>query len=89
MDEGSLMHWQSEIHKWNLDVIAELKKINEATSKWFETLDVFPEARTGCEFPDGYPDILKAFHMHLLAMHDARVARLGDMVKERWGKLPE
>jgi hypothetical protein len=88
IDETSYLDWKARIEKWNNDVIDEIKRISEADAIWFGVLDVMPPLRTVAEvspFEKGFP--YRDEHLHFLRLHDARVARLGEMIRELWGKI--
>lgn len=71
--------WEKRVLQWNDDVIANIKKINEADAEWFSVLDVVPPPRLK---PHAYPG--SDGHNKLYPEHDFRLKRLGEMIYSVW-----
>jgi hypothetical protein len=83
-DKATLDEWEAEVLVWNLKVLSELEKISRSDAVWFSTLDVVPPARlTPSRMPKNphTPAFLKLFREH-----DFRVLRLGEMIRDLWGR---
>lgn len=76
--EETWKNWSTRALKWNDDVIASMKKLNEADAEWFSVLDVVPPARLALT-KAGSLD-----HEKLYQEHDFRLRRLGEMIYGVW-----
>ena len=80
--------WRKRAEKWNADVIQKIGEISQADAIWFSILDVVPNPR----IPIGKNNLQETIerrpwikeHERLYHMHDFRVARLGEMIRELW-----
>lgn len=80
-DDEDLVRWETAILKWHIDVKKAIKEISIADAEWFGTLDVVPPPRI----------MLSKFvnndsHLKLYRQHDYQVYRLGEMIRDLWGK---
>ena len=77
LDTAAWQIWTERASKWNEDVIGELMKVSEGDAEWFSILDVVdPPRLTSPQSKGGDGD--------RFAMHDFRLKRLGDMIRELW-----
>jgi hypothetical protein len=81
-DRPSWEAWKTEVLSWNDDVIRELREISVADALWFSVLDVVPTPRLHPEQVPGGED--KTAFLKLFGEHDARLARLGEMIRQLW-----
>jgi hypothetical protein len=82
--DGSLWtDWEARALAWNQEVISEMEKISKSDAVWFSVLDIVPSPRIWpSAFPEGWePQFLKLFREH-----DFRVRRLGEMIRDLWGR---
>jgi hypothetical protein len=70
--------WEKRASTWNDDVIASIKKINEADAEWFSILDVVPEARLPISATLPLDLRVSAAHHKLYREHDFRLKRLAE-----------
>jgi hypothetical protein len=77
LSAGAWEIWKGRASKWNDDAIVELRKISEGDAEWFSILDVVPPPRLAS--PQSIGGDGDDF-----AMHDFRLKRLGDMIRELW-----
>lgn len=84
-DEKSWLKWKKEALEWNRKVKREMEKISEADAEWFAILDVVPPPRL---FPKLLlqDEKLQQDFLKLYQEHDFRLARLGEMIRDLWGK---
>lgn len=81
-DSESLRVWRDDALAWNADVIRELREISVADALWFSVLDVVPSPRV---LPHALPEKPQRDEFRkLFGEHDARLARLGEMIRELW-----
>lgn len=77
-DKAILEAWIAEVVQWERDVTSAIAKVNEADAVWFSVLDVVPEPRIALY------GAVPSNHEKLYRQHDARLARLGDMIRNLW-----
>ena len=78
--------WVADTNQWHNDVVACISQISAADAEWFAILDSYPDIprepikeafmRDGNEFE----------HNKRFAEHDFQLARLGNMIRDLWGK---
>ena len=81
-----LEDWGKSSLDWNEEVIASIKKINEADAEWFSVLDVVPDPRLPIEHTSTVDLKMSADHHKLYREHDLRLKRLGEMLYEIWDR---
>jgi hypothetical protein len=79
--EEGWTEWSARVEKWNTDVIANMRKLNEADAEWFSVLDVVPAPRLAPSRA-GSPA-----HEKLFREHDFRLRRLGEMIYGVWTRI--
>jgi hypothetical protein len=84
-DKASFEAWAKKVNAWRDTVQRELEKISKSDAAWFSVLDVVPPARIP---PPQWHSSRKDWSAFakLYGEHDCRLARLGDMIRELWGK---
>lgn len=76
--------WHEATYQWEKDVVAAIAKINVADSVWFDILDSYPNKPREPLKKIFMPR--KKDHIARYGQHDFQLARLGDMIRELWGK---
>lgn len=86
-DEKHWNKWEKETLDWHKEVHAAIEKINVADAEWFNIMDIVSKPRI---------EIEKAFTTNTLAVdnrhpiryeeHDFQVMRLGEMIRDLWGR---
>lgn len=84
IDRQKFEDWNKRSLDWNEQVIANIKKINEADAEWFSILDVVPDARLPIEHTSAVDLKMSADHHKSYREHDLRLKRLGEMLYEIW-----
>lgn len=72
--------WETETIEWQKEVYESLKKISMADAEWFDTMDVVPPPRLNLE------NRISDAHQDRFWQHDYQVKRLGEMIRDLWGK---
>jgi hypothetical protein len=76
--EATFKEWLADTEKWDADVLAEIRKTDEADAEWFDILDAVPEARVQyIPYPGDQ-------HRHIKAMreHDYRLVKLEQLIQK-------
>lgn len=82
VEERTFNAWKDSVYDWNEKTKEALKKVSEADSIWFGTLDIVPEkSRVTIDYWDKFPEE----HAKQLREHDRRLALLGEMIRDQWG----
>lgn len=73
--------WRDETIEWQKEVYNSIKEISVADAEWFDTMDVVPDPRLNLVNP-----VNGDTHPKRYREHDFQVARLGEMIRDLWGK---
>ena len=74
--------WRDETIQWEKDVYEAIKKISVADAEWFKTIDALPLIpRVQLVKP-----INSDTHPKRYREHDFQLKRLGEMIRDLWGK---
>lgn len=79
--QADLASWEKQTEDWHRDVCAAISEISIADSIWFETMDVVPSPRVLL-----HNQFNQVSHPKRYNEHDFQVRRLGEMVRDLWGK---
>lgn len=79
--------WNTRVDQWEKEVVQAIREVNEADAEWFAILDVVPKPRVkirnlstnSTDHPNWQGDHTRAYNQH-----DARLDRLGDMIRNLW-----
>jgi len=75
--------WEKRVLAWKQEVEDAIAEISRADAEWFSVLDIVPPPRlTSGVAPQG----LEQKFLKLFGEHDFRVCRLGEMIRDLWGR---
>lgn len=74
-----LIAWEAAILKWDAEVIAAARKVDEGRAEFLSVLDTVPRPRISTKATD-------AVHQVLYQQHDYRLKRLAETIDRLWGK---
>jgi hypothetical protein len=77
LDLEAFADWKLRIAAWNMEVVAEIRKVSEGDAEWFSILDIVETPRIPIHVSLQGDDLD-------YRMHDLRLKRLGDMIYNLW-----
>jgi len=87
-DEECLDRWIFRTNEWHKKVYEEIRHISVADAEWFNVMDFVPPPRLPfcTPFDANTQANLVAKHARRFSQHDFQVFRLGEMIRDLWGK---
>ena len=83
-DQTTYDKWCADTLQWEKDVVAAIAKISAADAEWFATMDSYPAVPREPLLNPFYN--LVTPHEARYAQHDFQLARLGQMIRDLWGR---
>jgi hypothetical protein len=83
-DQSTYDKWCADTLQWEKDVVAAIAKISAADAEWFATMDSYPAVPREPLVNPFYN--LVTPHEARYAQHDFQLARLGEMIRDLWGR---
>jgi hypothetical protein len=82
-DEATFEKWWADTLQWEKDVVAAIAKISVADAEWFAIMDSYPNTSREPLLDPFEP---RKGHHDRLAQHDFQLMRLGQMIRDLWGR---